>query len=134
MGTAGSLPPPLDQPSKKFNHAQKSSAKPSVKKYLPLLWLLTSALAIRAAESPPRPNIVLVMADDQGWGDTGYNGHPELRTPNLDALAKSGLRFDRFYNVSQDPKETTDLAAQKPARVAKMTAALEAWKASVENG
>ena len=44
-----------------------------------------------------RPNIVLVMADDQGWGQTSYNGHPILKTPNLDAMAASGLRFDRFY-------------------------------------
>jgi arylsulfatase A-like enzyme len=44
-----------------------------------------------------RPNIVLVMADDQGWGDTAYNGHPELVTPHLDAMAKAGLRFDHFY-------------------------------------
>lgn len=44
-----------------------------------------------------RPNIVLVMADDQGWGQTGYNNHPILKTPNLDAMAANGLRFDRFY-------------------------------------
>lgn len=44
-----------------------------------------------------RPHIVLVMADDQGWGETSYNGHPILKTPNLDAMAASGLRFDRFY-------------------------------------
>lgn len=44
-----------------------------------------------------RPNIVLVMADDQGWGQTGYNQHPILKTPNLDAMAENGLRFDRFY-------------------------------------
>lgn len=44
-----------------------------------------------------RPNIVLVMADDQGWGQTGYNGHPVLKTPNLDAMAAAGIRFDRFY-------------------------------------
>jgi len=44
-----------------------------------------------------KPNIVLVMADDQGWGDTSYNGHPQLKTPNLDALAASGLRLNRFY-------------------------------------
>ena len=37
------------------------------------------------------------MADDQGWGDTGYNGHPFVRTPALDAMAKSGFVFDRFY-------------------------------------
>lgn len=44
-----------------------------------------------------RPNIVLCMADDQGWGDTAYNGHPLLKTPHLDAMAEAGLRFDRFY-------------------------------------
>ena len=44
-----------------------------------------------------KPNIVLVMADDQGWGQTGYYNHPVLKTPNLDAMAANGLRFDRFY-------------------------------------
>jgi len=44
-----------------------------------------------------RPHIVLVMADDQGWGQTGYYGHPFLQTPNLDEMARRGLRFDRFY-------------------------------------
>jgi len=48
-----------------------------MKKHLILL-LLAGALPCLAADSPARPNIVLVMADDQGWGDTGYNGHPEL--------------------------------------------------------
>ena len=43
------------------------------------------------------PNIILVMADDQGWGQTGYRGHPILKTPNIDAMAKNGLRFERFY-------------------------------------
>ncbi len=51
------------------------------------------ARPIRAA----RPNVILVMADDQGWGQTGYYHHPILKTPNLDAMAANGLRFDRFY-------------------------------------
>lgn len=50
-----------------------------------------------AAETSARPNIVLVMADDMGWGQTGYYNHPILKTPNLDAMAAGGLRFDRFY-------------------------------------
>jgi arylsulfatase A-like enzyme len=45
----------------------------------------------------PKPNIILVMSDDQGWGQTGYYNHPLLKTPNLDAMAANGLRFDRFY-------------------------------------
>jgi arylsulfatase A-like enzyme len=47
--------------------------------------------------SNPKPNIVLIMTDDQGWGQTSYNNHPILKTPNLDAMAANGLRFTRFY-------------------------------------
>jgi len=45
-----------------------------------------------------RPNVILTMTDDQGWGDTGYNGHPVLKTPALDAMARTGLRFNRFHS------------------------------------
>ena len=43
------------------------------------------------------PNIILIMADDQGWGQVSYYDHPVLETPNLEAMAENGLRFDRFY-------------------------------------
>ena len=43
------------------------------------------------------PNIILVMADDHGWGDVGFNGHPTIKTPHLDAMAKNGMRLNRFY-------------------------------------
>src|SRR5688572_15693966 len=64
--------------------------------------LLAAVLAIAAAAGSiaadaVRPNVVLEMADDMGWGQTGYNGHAVLKTPELDAMAASGLRFDRFY-------------------------------------
>lgn len=49
------------------------------------------------AQDTTRPNIILVMTDDQGWGQTSYMGHPILKTPNLDAMAANGLRFNRFY-------------------------------------
>lgn len=57
---------------------------------------LTSILATSVIAAD-RPNIILVMADDMGWGQTGYYNHPVLKTPNLDAMAANGLRFDRFY-------------------------------------
>jgi arylsulfatase A-like enzyme len=44
------------------------------------------------------PNIVLLMGDDHGWDEVGYNGHPYVKTPVLDEMAASGLRFDRFYS------------------------------------
>lgn len=53
-------------------------------------------------EAPPRhpsrrPNIVLMMCDDIGWNDPGFNGNPTISTPNLDEMAKASLRFTRFY-------------------------------------
>ena len=59
-----------------------------------LLFLFLLSCVVVSAD---RPNVVLVMADDQGWGQTGYYNHPVLKTPHLDAMAKAGLRFDRFY-------------------------------------
>ncbi|MEX2213748.1 MAG: sulfatase-like hydrolase/transferase [Phycisphaeraceae bacterium] len=62
------------------------------------LFIIALLLAPPAfAQTSAKPNIILCMADDQGWGDTAYNGHPLLVTPHLDAMAKSGLRFDHFY-------------------------------------
>lgn len=58
------------------------------------VFALVCTSTVLAAE---RPHIVLVMADDMGWGQTGYYNHPILKTPNLDAMAKAGLRLDRFY-------------------------------------
>lgn len=52
------------------------------------------------AQAADLPNIVLIMSDDQGWGETSYNGHPYLKTPVLDEMAASGLRLDRFYAAS----------------------------------
>ena len=46
------------------------------------------------------PNVILCMSDDQGWGDVGYNGHPDLKTPHLDSMSREGIRFDRWYAAS----------------------------------
>lgn len=50
-----------------------------------------------SAADPYQPHIIFVMADDMGWGETEYRHHPVLKTPNLDAMAAAGLRFERFY-------------------------------------
>jgi arylsulfatase A-like enzyme len=69
-----------------------------MKKRLALLPLLFAAgFALAPAADLRRPHIILVMADDMGWGQTGYRGHPVLKTPELDAMAANGLRFERFY-------------------------------------
>ena len=66
------------------------------------------------------PNIVLVMADDQGWGDMAYNGHPALKTPNFDALAKEGVRFDNFHAGAPvcSPTRASVLTGRTPNRSA----------------
>lgn len=56
-----------------------------------------AALVAQVEVIAGNPNVILVMADDQGWGQTGYNNHPILKTPNLDKMSQAGLRFDRFY-------------------------------------
>lgn len=43
------------------------------------------------------PNIILILTDDQGWGDLSISGNPDVATPNLDQLAKNGISFERFY-------------------------------------
>lgn len=169
----------------------------TIKHALTLILIFLATFTAHAAAESDRPNVVLVMADDQGWGDTGYNWHPELKTPNLGKLAAAGVTpqkqiqpldgvnllplFDRktdvreraipfvanirfsnshaalldwpqklhtnpvegrkgggnesaestlLYDVSKDPQETTDLAAQQPERATKMKAALDEWKQS----
>ena len=66
----------------------------AVKAILALTALMVTAGAIAA---DARPNVILLMADDMGWAQTGYYGHPVMKTPNLDDMAASGLRMDRFY-------------------------------------
>jgi arylsulfatase A len=53
--------------------------------------------ASRTAPQTERPHILVILTDDQGWGDLSLHGNPDVRTPRLDALARSGVRFDRFY-------------------------------------
>ena len=47
-----------------------------------------------------RPNVILFLADDISWDDLGCYGHPTIKTPNIDALADSGLRFTNAYLVT----------------------------------
>ncbi len=58
--------------------------------------LLTGAAALPTA-AQERPNIILMMTDDQGYGDFGFTGSTELRTPNLDAMAARSAQMETFY-------------------------------------
>lgn len=82
--------------------------------------LMSSPGRVAAAE---RPHIILVMADDMGWGQTGYRGHPVLKTPHLDNMAANGLRFERFYAGSPvcSPTRASVLTGRSPDRCGVLT-------------
>ena len=81
-------------------------------------FLQLAAAGALAAPAATRPNIILAMADDQGWGDTSYNGHPVMRTPVLDEMARTGIRFDRFYSGAPvcSPTRGSCLTGRHPYR------------------
>ncbi len=65
------------------------------------------------------PNIILIMTDDQGWFDAGFNGNENIRTPNLDMLASEGIILDRFYSASAvcSPTRASVITGRNPLRM-----------------
>src|SRR3954464_4756541 len=63
-------------------------------RFWPVALLLLTAVPAFGAE---RPNVVIILADDQGWGDLSVHGNTNLSTPNIDSLARDGGLFDRFF-------------------------------------
>jgi len=65
------------------------------------------------------PNIILVMADDLGYGDVGYAGNPTVQTPHLDAMASEGIRLNRFYAAAPvcSPTRASCLTGRHPYRM-----------------
>ena len=65
-----------------------------------LLLLVLATSCVHQKETPPvkqKPNIVIFIADDAGWRDSGAYGNPYIHTPTIDSLARSGMRFTNFY-------------------------------------
>lgn len=83
-----------------------------------LAGLANPPLAAQPTTPASRPNIVFILADDLGWGDLGVNGHPWIRTPNIDRLAREGTNFHRFTVASPvcSPSRAAILTGQYPAR------------------
>lgn len=69
----------------------------SMTRSVPLGTLLLLAAAHALGAQPQRPNVVLIITDDVGYGDLGSYGAPDVRTPNIDALARDGVRLTDFY-------------------------------------
>ncbi len=85
-----------------------------------LLFIMMSALTLTGCQRshPNRPNVILCMADDLGWGDVAYNGNMLIKTPCLDEMAAAGIRFDRFYSGSSvcSPTRGSCLTGRNPYR------------------
>jgi len=82
-------------------------------------WIIGALLPndlLRACESPRRPNLLMIVADDLGWNDVGYH-NPHMRTPRLDELARSGVRLDCHYVQPQcTPTRVALMTGRYPSR------------------
>jgi arylsulfatase A-like enzyme len=79
---------------------------------------LVPTLPLHAGAEAPRPNVVLIVADDLGYGDLGAYGAKDLATPNIDRLAQEGLRFTDFYAVANtcSPSRAALMTGRYPPR------------------
>ncbi|GAB5550670.1 MAG: sulfatase-like hydrolase/transferase [Saprospiraceae bacterium] len=82
-----------------------------------ILVLLTGFSSCQNAT--PKPNIILIMTDDQGWFDAGFNGNATIQTPWLDTLASQGIVFNRFYSASAvcSPTRASVITGRNPLRM-----------------
>lgn len=71
----------------------------------------------KGQQNSQRPNFIVVMTDDQGYGDVGYMGNTRVKTPNLDAMSKEAVRLDRFYTAPVcSPTRASVLTGRNPTR------------------
>lgn len=80
--------------------------------------LCVIAPSVFGATPKEQPNIIVIMVDDMGWGDVGFNGNTVIKTPNLDALASDGVVMERFYSAAplSSPTRASVLTGRHPFR------------------
>ncbi|MGI9544331.1 MAG: sulfatase-like hydrolase/transferase [Cyclobacteriaceae bacterium] len=84
----------------------------------PIFLFVLSCLFLHPA-SAQKPNIILIMTDDQGWADVGFNGNEVLKTPHLDHLASQGIILNRFYAAAPvcSPTRASVITGRNPLRM-----------------
>ena len=77
-----------------------------------------------------RPNVILVMADDLGYGDVGFTGNPVVKTPNLNKMAEEGVTFSNFYTASSvsSPTRGCVLTGRSPFRFGLLAAHIAGFR------
>lgn len=96
---------------------------PGVFRWVMLLVLACTVSAFGLENAAVRgqefPNVVLLMGDDHGWEETGYNGHPHVKTPVLDEMAATALKFEHFYaaHPTCSPTRASFLTGRHPNRM-----------------
>ncbi len=81
-------------------------------------FLLALVVSVLGASASQPPNIIIILADDLGYGDLGCYGHPTIRTPNLDRMAAEGMRFTDFYAAAEvcTPSRAALMTGRLPIR------------------
>ncbi|MCB1078929.1 MAG: sulfatase-like hydrolase/transferase, partial [Verrucomicrobiae bacterium] len=81
--------------------------------------VIGGAVAPEAWSADPKPNVVLILADDLGWTDLGCQGSDLYRTPHIDRLAKEGMRFTQAYSACTvcSPTRASLMTGKYPARL-----------------
>ena len=93
-----------------------------------MLFGLTIVSTQRNIEAADKPNLVVMMADDLGWGDVGYHGS-DIKTPNIDSIAQDGVALDRFYVCPMcSPTRAGFLTGRYPNRFGMMRAVIPPWR------
>ena len=82
------------------------------------LVLVGGLLSVRGVSADDRPNILVVLCDDLGWGDLQDHGHPTIKTPHLTRMAREGIRFTNFYSAAPvcSPSRVGLLTGRNPNR------------------
>lgn len=97
----------------------KPNSKTMIMKKTIMTWLATASFAISGfAWSADQPNVIFILADDQGSVDVGCYGAKDMHTPHTDALAARGIRFNRFYSAAPvcSPSRAGALTGRCPVR------------------
>jgi len=86
--------------------------------------VLAASLTAEAA----KPNIVVILADDLGFADVGFNGGKQIKTPNIDKLAAAGARLEQFYVQSLcSPTRAALMTGRYPMRHGLQTGVVRPW-------